>query len=135
MSDVGQIMLAALAGVAFGLLILHLARLGRLSIRYTLGWLFVAGCVIVGGVFGAVVDPIARALGVNPTSVVLAAAMTGLLAITVQLSISASGLTELVRTLAESHAILEERVHRLDHPAECGQIVATDANDRPTKSP
>jgi len=112
-----QILLTTIWGLAFATMVLLIARRGILSMRYTLGWLFVAGCVIVGGLFSSLVKPLASAIDVDPVAVVLAGAMAGLLGITVQLSITVSGLTEVVRTLAESHAILEERVRRLDGAA------------------
>jgi hypothetical protein len=107
---VGRIVLVGGAGVGLALLVVVAARRGRLSMRYTLGWLFVATCLVLGGVFGSFVDVIAEALGVDSVTVMLTSILTCFLAITVQLSISVSGLTEAVRTLAEANAILEERI-------------------------
>jgi hypothetical protein len=102
------------AGAFFALLILVLARRGRLSMRYTLGWLFVAGCIMVAGLASGFVGPIADFLGISPGALVFATATTAMLALTVQLSITVSGLIEHTRTLAESVALLGERVRRLD---------------------
>ena len=109
MNPAVRIILAAVSGMSFAALIIVIARRGVLSMRYTLGWLFVAACVVLGGLFGGVVEVIADALHVQPVEVVVAAAMAGLLGITVQLSISVSGLTEAVRTLTEANALLEAR--------------------------
>jgi hypothetical protein len=117
MSSIGQIALVSGAGISFALLILLIARRGILSMRYTLGWFFVATCVVLGGLFGGLVSNIGDALNVDPAAVVLTGIMVGFLGITVQLSISVSGLTEAIRTLAESNAILEERVRRLEPEA------------------
>lgn len=114
MSQWAVVILAALAGFAFAGAILLIARRGILSMRYTIGWLFVAACVAVGGVLGWLIDPIADALDVEPVAIVVAVAVMALLAITVQLSISVSGLTEASRTLAQSIALLEQRVRDLE---------------------
>jgi hypothetical protein len=114
MSQWAVVILAALAGLAFAAAILLIARRGILSMRYTIGWLFVAACVAVGGLLGWLIDPLADALDVEPVMIVVAVAMMALLAITVQLSISVSGLTEASRTLAQSNALLEQRVHELE---------------------
>jgi hypothetical protein len=114
MSQWAEVVLAALAGLAFAAVIILIARRGILSMRYTIGWLFVAACVAAGGLLGWLVDPIADALDVEPVAIVVAVAMMALLAITVQLSISVSGLTEASRTLAQSNALLEQRVHDLE---------------------
>jgi Uncharacterized conserved protein (DUF2304) len=113
MSPLFQILLAGAIGLSFAFLILSMARRGIISMRYTLGWFFVSLCVVLGGIFGRLANPIGRILNIEPISIVLAAALAGILAITVQLSITASGLTERIRTLAESHALLEERVSRI----------------------
>ena len=107
-----QILSAAIGGTLFGLIVILIARRGILSMRYTLGWLFIAGCVVLGGVFGGLIGRIARGLGLNPYGLVTSIAGVSLLAITLQLSITVSGLTERVRTLAESCAILEQALVR-----------------------
>jgi hypothetical protein len=114
MSQWAVVILAALTGFAFAAAILLIARRGILSMRYTIGWLFVAACVAVGGLLGWLIDPIADALDVEPVAIVVAVAVMALLAITVQLSISVSGLTEASRTLAQSIALLEQRVRDLE---------------------
>lgn len=96
--------------ISLSIVILALARRGQLSMRYTLGWIFVAICISIGGLFSGLVKPIADALGVGSAVLVVGVAASGLLAITVQLSISVSGLIEANRTLAESIAILRERL-------------------------
>jgi len=113
-SGSGQILLVSGAGVCLAAMVLVIARRGILSMRYTLGWLFVAACLVLGGLFGGVIDHVADALDVEPVAIVLTAVMVGFLGITVQLSISVSGLIELVRTLAESNALLEQRVAAIE---------------------
>jgi len=112
-SHMTQVVLVASGGAAFAAVILLLARRGRLSMRYTLGWLFVAFCVSIGGLLAGLVDPVAEWVGVSPQAIVVTVAALALLSLTVQLSITVSGLTEKVRTLAELNAILEERAKRV----------------------
>ena len=102
----------AVIGLVFAGAVVLIARRGSLSMRYTLGWLFVAACVVASGLFGQLIKPAATALDLDP--VVLGFASVALLCLTVQLSITVSGLTELVRSLAEAHAILRERLDRLE---------------------
>jgi hypothetical protein len=111
-SEATQVIVSAALGLAFAAVILLLARRGRLSMRYTLGWLFVAVCVMIGSLFAGLARPLARFIGVSPQALIITTAMLALLSLTVQLSITVSGLTERVRTLAESNAILEEVVKR-----------------------
>jgi hypothetical protein len=113
MSQISQVFAVATLATCFVVVVLALARKGRLSMRYTLGWVFVAVSIAVGSVFAGVVEPLAERLGVNPAVVVAAAVCSGLLAIMVQLSISVSGLIEANRELTESLALAEERLQRL----------------------
>lgn len=126
MSDLALALLAGAAGVVFATAILLIARRGNLSTRYTLGWLFVAACVVLSGLFAGAVDTVASWIGVSPDALVVTVVAAALLALTVQLSITVSGLTEIVRTLAESVAILEERIRRLERGGEQGSYVDGD---------
>lgn len=121
MSPASQIVLVSGPGLVLSVLVLLIARRGVLSMRYTLGWLFVATCLVVAGLFGGVVDDLADALDVDPVAIVFTAIMIGFLGIAVQLSISVSGLTEAVRTLAEANAILEQRVAALEPDVASGR--------------
>lgn len=103
---------AVVGGVLFGVIVISIARKGILSMRYTFGWLFIAACIVLGGVLSGVFGRLASALDIAALPLVVALAAVGLLAITVQLSITVSGLTETVRTLAESVAMLEEKLER-----------------------
>jgi hypothetical protein len=94
--------------------VLAVARRGLLSMRYTLGWVFVAFCIAVGGSLGGLIEPIADTLNVSSGVLAAGVAATMLLVITVQLSISVSGLTEANRSLVEALALAEAR-NRADH--------------------
>lgn len=100
-------LIAILFGFVFVVLIRSLSRRGRLSMRYTLGWLSIGILALLyPGLLWASRE-ISQVLQVQPLAILLGVPLivTGLVCI--QLSISVSGLTEQVRTLAESVAILE----------------------------
>jgi hypothetical protein len=105
-------------GLVFAIAVVLIARRGILSMRYTLGWLFVAACVVAAGLLGRLIKPIASALDLDPAVVLLGFASFALLCLTVQLSITVSGLTERARTLAEASAILKERLDRLEQQSD-----------------
>ena len=109
-----QVLAILAVSVCLTLVVLAMARRGRLSMRYTIGWIFVAFCVAIGGLFGGLVEPLANALDVDSAVLVAGVAATGLLALVVQLSISVSGLAETNRTLAESVALLQERLEAIE---------------------
>lgn len=113
MNQLTQTALLMAGGVAFSVVILLIARRGNLSMRYTLGWLFVGGCIMIGGLSTGLVGPLADFIGVSSNALVITVAAIALLALTVQLSITVSGLLEQTRTLAEGTALLEQRIEQL----------------------
>lgn len=117
MSNSATVAVAVAIGLMLAVAVVVIARRGILSMRYTLGWLFVATCIMASALLGWLVKPLASALDVDTPVVLLGFASIALLALTVQLSITVSGLTERARTLAEAHALLRERVERLEGQA------------------
>ena len=101
---VRQMLIAAVAGILVTVLVLRLSRQGRLSFRYTLGWIGVAGLGMLSGLFVPLVEPIAKALGLSPGALLGLTALLFVTVIAIQLSISISGLQRQVRTLAEDLA-------------------------------
>ena len=98
-----------------------LARKQRISLRYAIGWTIIALSGVVGALLTPLVEPLSELFGMSPTGLLLATASVVLLAITILLSISVSGLQTQVRDLAEAHALLERRleeaaVGRMDGP-------------------
>jgi hypothetical protein len=91
-----------------------LARYQLLTLRYTLGWFLVALSIGASGALNSVAKPIAEGLDLRPIELLLGISLAFLLLITVQLSITASGLTQMVRTVTESLALSEERIRRLE---------------------
>lgn len=113
MNQLTQTALLMGGGLAFSSLIVLLARRNHLSMRYTLGWLFVGGCIMVGGLSTGLVGPLADFIGVSSDALVITVATIALLALTVQLSITVSGLLEQTRTLAEGNALLAADIEQL----------------------
>lgn len=100
-----QTLVIAALSVTTGAAVLALARRQRLSFRYTLGWLSLAGVGVAASLLIPAVEPAASAIGVTPGVIVSAIAVVSLVGICIQLSISISGLQEQVRVLAEELAI------------------------------
>ena len=113
MNQITQVVLLIAGGCSFAVVILLIARSGRLTMRYTLGWLFVGMCIMIGGLSTGLVGPLADFVGVSSNALVITIATIALLALTVQLSITVSGLLEQARTLAEGTALLEQRIEQL----------------------
>ena len=113
MNQLTQVSLLMIGGLAFCATIFLISRSGRLTMRYTIGWMFVGVCIMIGGLLTGLVEPIAKFIGVSPNALVITVAAVALLALTVQLSITVSGLLEQTRTLAEGSALLEQRIERL----------------------
>jgi hypothetical protein len=101
-------------GLAFALIIVVLARQRLLSLRYTIGWFFVAVTIGGAGALSGLARPLARDLGVTPLELLLGISLLILLLIAVQLSISASGQVEMIRDIAEASALADERLRRLE---------------------
>lgn len=113
-----SIVLIAAGAAALLVSTLVLVRLRLLSIRYGLGWLTVALLGLVGApVLGLLVGPVKRA-GLTPTGFSLGLFITFLGLICLQLSISLSGLHRATQDLAESSALIERRLRRLEGAAE-----------------
>ena len=84
----------------------RLARRGRLSFRYTIGWLTIFTLSLLSAPVLPFMDLVSRNLYLEPASVFAVSALGLLVMIAVQLSISISGLQEQVRQLNEDTAFL-----------------------------
>lgn len=104
-----QVSVIATTAIASALVVLNLSRRGKLTFRYTAGWLGLFVLATALGVLAPLTKPIADWIGVTPGVVVTMGVALGLLAICVQLSISISGMQEQLRRVAEELAILEQR--------------------------
>ena len=111
-------MLLGSLGLLFAVLIVVLARLQLLTLRYTLGWMLVALSIGASGALTGVAEPLADALDIRPIELLLGLSLAILLLIAVQLSITASGLIQTLRTVTEALALADQRIRRLERLAE-----------------
>jgi hypothetical protein len=107
-----QMLIAAATGIALLVAVVQLSRNGRLSFRYTMGWLGVAGIGVLSGLFVPVVEPVAEALGLSAAALLGLAALIFVTLIAIQLSISISGLQRQIRSMAEEVARLRQEHDR-----------------------
>lgn len=101
-----QVVAAALLSFVFAGIVYRLARIGRLSFRYTVGWLTLSMLGLLAGFFVPIVQPIAKFLKLTPAALLALMAVVLLVSICIQLSISISGLQEQLRSMAEKVALL-----------------------------
>ena len=103
-----RVVLAATSSCVGAAVVYRLGRQGKLSFRYTIGWLALAGVGMFAGAFIPLLEPLAEAFEVSPAAVLAVGAVLLLVAICVQLSVSISGLQEQNRRLSEEIALLEK---------------------------
>ncbi len=115
-----QTLVATIAGVILAISVYMLARHGRLSFRYTVGWLVLCLIGITAAASVPLVQPLADGLKVTPAALLSLGAVVLLLAICVQFSISISGMQEQIRRLAEEAAEVRLRLeeHQKDNEAQ-----------------
>jgi len=111
-SSTTQITLAAVIGLALMVVVVHLSRRGQLSFRYTVGWIAVASVGILGGLLVPLAEPIAELLGLSAAALLALVALVFFVVISIQLSISISGLQKQNRILAEEIARLRQVTSR-----------------------
>lgn len=129
-----QPLLLGSLGLLFALSIVVLARLQLLTLRYTLGWFLVALTIGASEALTGLAEPLADALDIRPIKLLLGLSLTILLLIAVQLSITASGLIQTLRTLTEAHALTDERIRRLEQATGGDASASSTANDKPVPS-
>ncbi|MCW3010779.1 MAG: hypothetical protein JWO90_1183 [Solirubrobacterales bacterium] len=93
---------------------LRLVRLRLLSIRYGIGWLLVAVLGIVGSPILTLIVTRLDLFGFTPTGFSLGVFIAFLGLVSLQLSVSLSGLHRAMQDLAEHSAHVEARVRRLE---------------------
>lgn len=101
-----QAFLLGAGGALLAAVVVVLARRQLISLRYALGWTTIAITGASAALLIPLIEPFARLFGMSPTGVLLVGVTGVLLAITLQLSVSVSGLQSQVRDLAESNALL-----------------------------
>ena len=99
-----QTLIATTAGLLMATAIYIFARRGRISFRYTVGWLGLCLFGITAGASVPIVQPLAEKLKVTPAALLGIGAIFLFVAISVQFSISISGMQEQIRRLTEEAA-------------------------------
>lgn len=107
-------LLASFAGALMFISVAYLSRRGRLSTRYSIGWICVAIVGLLSGVFVLMAAPIAAFLGLSAAGLVGLITLGFIVLIALQLSISISGLQRQLRAVAEEVAKIT--IQDPDHP-------------------
>jgi len=101
-----QVLIIALLGTLVLLVTIRLSRRGQLSFRYTIGWICVGALGVLSGLLVSVADDVSGILQLTPAALVGLTTIVLVLGLTMQLSISISGLQRHIRVLAEENANL-----------------------------
>lgn len=103
----------AIVGFGFAVAVVTLSRKGRISFRYTVGWLTLCILSATGGLLLPFIEPLSKKFQLDAFSFVGALAVIVLLSLCIQLSISISGLQRLLRKLNEDFAIQKKALDDL----------------------
>lgn len=103
----------AIVACLFAIGVISLSRRGRISFRYTVGWLTLCLLSALGGLLLPVIEPLSRKFQLDAFSLVGALAIIVLLSLCIQLSISISGLQSQLRRLNEDLALQKKELDDL----------------------
>ena len=103
----------AIIACLFAIGVISLSRRGRISFRYTVGWLTLCLLSAVGGLLLPVIEPLSRKFQLDAFSLVGALAVIVLLGLCIQLSISISGLQSQLSRLNEDLALQKKELDDL----------------------
>ena len=103
----------AIVACAFAVAVVVLSRKGRISFRYTIGWLALCALSAFGGLMLPVIEPLSRKFQLDAFSLIGALSIIVLLSLCIQLSISISGLQSQLRKLNENFAIQQKELDDL----------------------
>jgi len=98
----------AVVAVAFAVHVARLSRKRLLSFKYTIGWISVCMVGIFASPLVFLVTPLARALRLTPTTLLVAISTISVAVILIQLSVSISGNQRKMETLVRENALLRE---------------------------
>lgn len=118
LSDVFRVIL--LVGVLIYLLIIMLLmRKGKMNLKYSLVWLLSGVVMLVCAAFPIVVHQVAKLFGVySDVNIVFFVGVCFLLVIILSLTSIVSLLSDRLRSLTQTQALLEKRVRELEHKLE-----------------
>jgi len=105
-----QMAVAALIGLTLVVVVVRLSRRGQLSFRYAMGWIGVASVGILGGLLVPLAAPVAEIFGMSAAALLALVAVVFFVIISIQLSISISGIQKQNRALAEEVARLRHEI-------------------------
>jgi hypothetical protein len=104
--EVTQFLLTAVLSTVLGLYVYRLAKRGRLSFGYAIGWMGVCTVGVFAGLLIPVLEPLSRNFKTTPAAIIAVGIFLVLLTICIQLSIAISTVQENLRKLAEEIAHL-----------------------------
>ena len=99
--NIAHVVFAAISGLIFLITIRNLSVHGKLTMRYTLGWLLIGFFMLGYPILLHLSQRLGRILDVQPSVILLGVPLMIVGVVCIQLSITVSGLTEQVRTLGE----------------------------------
>ena|SRR5437763_1484810 len=121
-------LIAILAAAGLLLMVLELVRRRALLERYALAWLGAAVVLLVLAIWSGLLQRVSDALGIaQATNALFFLAVAAILALLLHFSIAVSRLTDQSKVLAQRHALLEERLRRLEAAEEEPGPPAADA--------
>jgi hypothetical protein len=106
--NIAHVIFATIFGLIFLIAIRSLSVKGKLTMRYTLGWLSIGFFVLGYPILLIASKRLGRILVVQPSVILLGVPLVIVGVVCIQLSITVSGLTEQVRTLGENVAHLSQ---------------------------
>jgi hypothetical protein len=104
----------AIVACLFAFAVIVLSRKGRISFRYTIGWLTLSALTAFGGLLLPVIEPLSNKARLDAFSLVGALSVIVLLSLCIQLSISISGIQIQLRLLNEELAIQKNQLDELN---------------------
>lgn len=118
LSDVFRVILL-IDVLIYLLIIMFLMRKGKMNLKYSLVWLLTGVVMLVCAAFPGVVHLVAKLFGVySDVNIVFFVGVCFLLVIILSLTSIVSLLSDRLRSLTQTQAILEKRVRELEHKIE-----------------
>ena len=110
-----QIQAIALVAISlsFMAIVYYLARKGRISFRFTIGWISLFMISSAGLLALPLTASVADKVGLTPAGLLAVLSTIFLLLICIQLTISISGMQERIRRLAEEVALMAHDLEKL----------------------
>lgn len=112
----GKLQIVVLVALlVYYVVLFYLLKKKRLSLRYTLLWLFSGLIMLVFAVFPKLLEWFASAVGVEiPTNALFAVLLFCMIMLNVSLTAIVSKQTEQIKRLTQSVALLEKRVREME---------------------